>query len=103
MAFFWAPRCSSWFPGVLGTEVDGAKEGCWRHCFTKLLYLIAKPVHVGVDVDGLACPCSILWPVAVRRGDRAYCQVLSSRISVVGLWHLSEGCEAPRLGYLVEY
>jgi hypothetical protein len=45
-------ECSSWFSG---TEVDGAQDGSWRHrCFAQL-YLPAKPSHVGVDVDGLAC------------------------------------------------
>jgi hypothetical protein len=56
MAFCWAPRFSSWFPGVLSAEVDDAQDGSWRHCFVALLYLANKPAHVGVDVDGLACP-----------------------------------------------
>jgi hypothetical protein len=56
MTFFWASGCSSWFSGVLGAEVDDAQDGSWRRCFTVLLYLAAKPAHVGVDVDGLACP-----------------------------------------------
>jgi hypothetical protein len=56
MAFFWAPECSSWFPHVVGTEVDDAQDGSWRRCFVTLLYLAAKPAHMGVDVDGLACP-----------------------------------------------
>jgi hypothetical protein len=32
---------------------------CWPH-------LAAKPSHVRVDVDGLACPCTVLWPTYVR-------------------------------------
>jgi hypothetical protein len=60
MEFFLAPRCSSQFPGVLGSKVDDAWDGSWRRCFTAWLYLAAKPSHVGVDVDGLACPCTIL-------------------------------------------
>jgi hypothetical protein len=56
MAFFWAPGFSSWFLGVLGTEVDDAWDGRWRHYFTTLLYLAAKPAHVGVDVDGVPYP-----------------------------------------------
>jgi hypothetical protein len=55
MAFFWALGCSSWFPGIHGTEVDDARGGSWRRCFLALLYLATKPVEVGVDVDGLAC------------------------------------------------
>jgi hypothetical protein len=40
------------------------------------LYLAAKPSHMGVDVDGLACPCTDLWSPAIRRGDRDSCQAL---------------------------
>jgi hypothetical protein len=44
---------SSWFPSA---EVDGAPDGSWRcRCFA-WSYLTAKPFHVGIDVDGLACP-----------------------------------------------
>jgi hypothetical protein len=47
------PVHSSWF---LGAEVDGARDSSWRHrCFV-WLYLASEPSHVGVDVDGLACP-----------------------------------------------
>jgi hypothetical protein len=42
------------FPGVLGAEVDNGRGVSWRCCFAALLYLAAKPAHVGVDVDGLA-------------------------------------------------
>jgi hypothetical protein len=56
MAFFLALGCSSLFPGILGVEVDDARDGSWRRCFTVWLYLAAKPSHAGVDVDGLACP-----------------------------------------------
>jgi hypothetical protein len=52
MTFFLAPGCSSWFSGVLSTELDDAQDvTLWRR-----LYLAVKPSHVGVDVDGLACP-----------------------------------------------
>jgi hypothetical protein len=30
------------------------------------LYFDTKPSHVGVDVDGLACPCTILQLAVVR-------------------------------------
>jgi hypothetical protein len=33
---------------------------------SRWLYLAATPSHVGVDVDGLAYPCTVLQPVAVR-------------------------------------
>jgi hypothetical protein len=49
-----------------------------------LLYLATKPAHAGVDVDGLACPCIILWLAAVRQGDMASCQALSCPIATVG-------------------
>jgi hypothetical protein len=68
MSFFWAPGCSSWFPVVLGAEVDDARDGSWRRCFTMLLYLAAKPTHVGVDLDGLACP--LHRPMACSRQMR---------------------------------
>jgi hypothetical protein len=53
MAFFWAPGSSTWFPSVLCAEVDDAQDGSWRRCFVVLLYMAAKPTHVGVDADGL--------------------------------------------------
>jgi hypothetical protein len=56
MAFFCTPGCSSWFLDFLGIEVDDAQNGSWRHCFVVLFYLAANPTHMGVDVDGLACP-----------------------------------------------
>jgi hypothetical protein len=52
MSFFLAPRCFSWFPSILGVEVDDARDDSWRRCFAAWLYLAAKPSHVGVDVDG---------------------------------------------------
>jgi hypothetical protein len=56
MGIFWAPGCSSWLPGFLGTEVGVAQYDYWRGSFTAWVYLAAKPSHVGVDVDGLAYP-----------------------------------------------
>jgi hypothetical protein len=47
MLFFWAPRCSSWFPDILGVEVDDVRDGSWRRCFMAWFYLAAKPAHVG--------------------------------------------------------
>jgi hypothetical protein len=48
MVFFWAPWCSSWFMGILGAELDDAQDSSLRRCFVMLLYLAAKPAHVGV-------------------------------------------------------
>jgi hypothetical protein len=68
MVFFLAPGCSSRFPGILGAEVDDARDSSWRHCFMVWLYLAAKPSHVGVEVDGLACPLN--HPTACTRQTR---------------------------------
>jgi hypothetical protein len=54
--------------GVLSVEVDDARDGSWRRCFAILLYLAAKPSHVGVDVDRLACP--LHRPMACGRQTR---------------------------------
>jgi hypothetical protein len=48
MVFFYAAECSSCFPGVVGAEVDDARDGSWRRCFVVLLYLVTKPAHVGL-------------------------------------------------------
>jgi hypothetical protein len=63
MSFSFAPGCSSRFPGVIGAEVDDARDGSWRCFFTAWIYLAAKPSHVGVDMDGLACPlhCHLIY------------------------------------------
>jgi hypothetical protein len=66
MTSYLVPGCSSVFLSVLGTEVDDAWDGSWRRCFMAWLYLAAKPSHVGVNVDRLAYPCTILWPAAIR-------------------------------------
>jgi hypothetical protein len=52
----------------------------WRR-----IYLATNPSHVGVDVDGLACPCTILGSATVRRGDKTFCQVLSCLIAAVAV------------------
>jgi hypothetical protein len=84
MMFLLAPGCSSRFPVILGVEVDDARGGSWTRYFIVWLYLAAKPSHVGVDVDMLACPCTVLGPAAVRQGDRASCHALSCPIIAVG-------------------
>jgi lipid-binding SYLF domain-containing protein len=103
MAFFWVLGCSSLSPGVLGAELDDAHDGSWRRCFVVWLYLVAKPVYVGVDVDGLAYP--LHRPMTYNRQTRGQVLlpgvVLSRHYS--GWWCLSGGCEALGLVYLVEY
>jgi hypothetical protein len=54
--FFLPPGCSFWLPNILGAEVDNVRDDSWRGSFVKQLYLVAKPFHVGVDLDGLAYP-----------------------------------------------
>jgi hypothetical protein len=40
------------------------------------LYLAAKPSHVGVIMDGLVCPSTVLRYATIKRGDRAFYQML---------------------------
>jgi hypothetical protein len=97
--FLSAPRRSSWHPGVPDVEVDDIRDGSWICCFAVLLYLAAKPTHVGVDVDELACP--LHHPMAYGHQTRGQGllrdDVLSCPVIVVGQWRLSRGCEAPGL------
>jgi hypothetical protein len=93
---------SSWLPGVLGAEVADARDGSWRRCFATWLYLAAKPSHVGVDVDGLACPPAPsygLLPSNEGTGPPARHCLVPSLQWVVALFG---GCEALWFGYLVE-
>jgi hypothetical protein len=82
-SFFLPPDCSFWLSGVLGDEVDGARDNSSRGCFTTWLYMAAKPSHVGVDVDGLACP--LHWPTVHSCQTRG--QSLSARCCLVLLLH----------------
>jgi hypothetical protein len=42
----------------------------------RLIYLAAKPSHLGVDVDELSCPCAVLPPIGVRLECRVPCLIL---------------------------
>jgi hypothetical protein len=96
------PWRSSRLLGVLGTEVDGAREGSWYRCCEALALIGAKPLPVGAVVYGLACslhrPTVCSWQMWVQRFRIG--ATLSHRVLVVGdaFW----GCEVPGLGYLVE-
>jgi hypothetical protein len=70
-----------------------------RRCFT---WLLSLPTW-GLMWTGYPTPYTVLWHVAVRQEDWASCQALSCPIIAVGRWRLFGGCEAPRIGYLVEY
>jgi hypothetical protein len=71
----------------------------WRHGFT----LAVEYAHVGVSVDGLACP--LHSPMACNHQMRGQgilpSTVLSHHCS--GLWCLSGEREVPSLEYLVEH
>jgi hypothetical protein len=66
LVFFLAPEYSSRFPIILDAGVDDVWDSSWRCCFMVWLYFAAKPSHMRVDVDGLACPCTVLWPATIR-------------------------------------
>jgi hypothetical protein len=58
------------------------------------IYLVAKPSHVGVDVDRLACP--LHHSMACRRGVRTSCQMRSC--PVVSQWAIApfRGMQSPK-------
>jgi hypothetical protein len=102
LAIWWCTDCM----GVLGAEVDDTRDGSWRRCFMVWLYLAAKSSQVGVDVD--------VWLYVGDLGDRPTACSRQTRGQGLlpdivlfhhysGRWHLSGRCEAPGLGYLVEY
>jgi hypothetical protein len=68
----------------------------------KQLYLAAKPSHVGVDMDGLACPLHDLRLVAVRRGDIAYLSGIVLSYHCSRQWRLSRDVKLPERRYLME-
>jgi hypothetical protein len=45
---------------LLGIDVASAQDGFWGCHRLALLRLLAKPSHVGVDVDKL--PCHLCYP-----------------------------------------
>jgi hypothetical protein len=49
-------ECSSLLSGFLDADVDDTRDDSCRGSFMVWLYLVAKPSHVGIDVDGLSCP-----------------------------------------------
>jgi hypothetical protein len=65
--------------------------------------LAAKPAHVGIDMDGLAYP--LHCPIACgrqTRGQGLLPGVVLSRCCS-GVVAPFQECEAPGIGYLVEY
>jgi hypothetical protein len=101
MVFFFAPGCS-WFLGIRSAKVDDAQDGSWRHCFVAWLYLTAKPFHMGVDVDRLACP--LHHPTTCSHQTRGQDLLLGAALShcYSGWWRLSRDVKPHMLGYLVD-
>jgi hypothetical protein len=100
--FFLPPGCSFWLLGILGIEVGDAHDDSWRCSFAKQLYLAAKPSHIGVDVNGLACP--LHWHMGHSCQSRGH-GLSARRYPVLSLeWAVVpfEGCELPRHRYLME-
>jgi hypothetical protein len=102
LAFFSPPMCSFWLSGVLGAEVVGARDDSWRGHFTVWLYLAAKPSHMGVDVDGLACPMH--WHMVRSCQTRGQCLLPGVVLSCCcsGRWRLSGDVKLPGHRYLME-
>jgi hypothetical protein len=98
----WLLECSSRLPGFLDIEMDDARDDSWRATFMVWIYLVAKPSHMGVDVDGLGCPlhCPMVHSCQTRGHGLPPGVVLSCRCS--RWWRLSGDVKLHRLGYLVE-
>jgi hypothetical protein len=102
MAFFLTPGCSCWLPGIIVAEVDGPRDDSLRGCFALWLYLVAKPSHVGVNVDRLVCPLHqpLVCNCQTRGHGRLPRVVLSCHCSVH--WGLSRDVKLPGRRYLME-
>jgi hypothetical protein len=93
------PGHSSWLPGA---EVDDAWDSSWRRRCFAWLYLAAKSSHLGIDVDGIACP--LHRPMVYDCQARGQSFLLGTALSchaVVGAGTFPGG-EAPGYGYLVK-
>jgi hypothetical protein len=52
----WSSLQAAWLSSqLLSVNVSGARDDFWGYIRLSLLHLVAKPSHVGVDKDGLAC------------------------------------------------
>jgi hypothetical protein len=77
---------------ILGSRVFFLVLGrFWRRCFATLLYLAAKPTHVGVDVERLACPLHCF--MACGRQMRGY-----GLLPGIFLFYCCSGAVAPFQG-----
>jgi hypothetical protein len=82
-----------------------ARDGSWGGHRLTSFCLAAKLSLMGADVDGLACrlhqPTDCGWKAWVWSSLTGV--VLSHHVAWVGaaLDHLSRGCEAPGMGYLM--
>jgi hypothetical protein len=84
MTFFLPPGCSFWLTGVLCAEVDGTQNDSWRGRFMVWLYLAAKFSHLGVDVDGLACPLHQPTVYSCQTRGHGFCQTSSCLVAAMG-------------------
>jgi hypothetical protein len=89
------PSHSSRLLGILGAEVDDARDESWRCSFTKWHYLPAKPSHEEIDVDGLAYP--LHWPTACSCQMRGHGLLPGATLSYCchGWWRLSGDVKPP--------
>jgi hypothetical protein len=53
---------------LLGVHVGGARDRFWSHLYFAWLYLIAKPSHMGADMDGLAASYIVLQSALIDEG-----------------------------------
>jgi hypothetical protein len=74
------------FLGVPGAKVDDVWDNSWRHCFVVPALLAARPSHVGVHVDGLACPlhCPMSCSLQTRGLNFLSGAVLSRHVAIGG-------------------
>jgi hypothetical protein len=83
---------------VLGTEVDGAQDSSWRCCCFAWLYLPARPSHVGVNVDGIACPMHYPMVCVQQTMGQSFLSGVAPPIALYwAVAPLPGGCEAPQV------
>jgi hypothetical protein len=64
--------------------VEGAWDGSWS-CHLAILYLAAKPSHMGANVDGLACSLHRPMVYSHQRGGQSFLTgIAPSHHAVVG-------------------
>jgi hypothetical protein len=102
MVFLSITESSPWLSGILDAEVDDAWDNSQTGSFETLLYLAAKPSHVRVGVDRLACP--LHHPTTYHCQTRGHGLTLGVDLSYHGYrrWHLLGGVRLLGRRYLME-